>query len=301
MLTYSEIGKNKRATALLMGIFLIVIIGFGYVFSQAYGRSDILFFAVLFSVGSAWFSYFFSDKVALASVGAREITRDDSADLYRLVENIAITAGLPMPRVYVMDDPAPNAFATGRDPKHAALCFTTGILATLERSELEGVVAHEMSHVGNRDILYMTIAVTLAGALSLLSDWFLRAGMFGFGRRDDREGQQGPWMVLGIVLAILAPLAGLLVRLAISRKREFLADATGALITRYPEGLARALEKISKYTKPIVAAGPATAHLFIANPLGSGKTARWFSGLFNTHPPIEERISRLLNMGNVRT
>ena len=271
--------------------FLVVVIGFGWVISQAYGNPAILYFAVIFSIVMNVASYWWSDKLVIKMSGAR-LMQDggEFSEIHNIVENLAITAGLPKPKLYVIEDPAPNAFATGRNPEHAVLAVTTGLLKILNRSELEGVVSHELSHVGNRDMLVSTVVVVLAGFVTLLSDFFLRTGRIGGGDRDTRA--QGIFMLVGLVLAILAPIAATLIRLAISRKREFLADASGALLTRYPEGLASALQKIGAYSRPLARANHATAHLFIANPFGRNGG---LTKLFMTHPPIEERIQALLN------
>ncbi len=226
--------------------------------------------------------------------GAKPITRETYPDLWNIVENLSITAGLPMPKVYVVNDPAPNAFATGRNPENSAVAATTGILEILDRTELEGVMAHELSHIGNRDMLVSTVAVVLAGFIAILSDIFMRSLMFGGGNRDN--GRAGVvFLVIGIVGIILAPIAAQLIQMAISRKREYLADASGALLTRYPEGLASALEKIHAYSRPMVKANTATAHLFIADPFGHSKKSltQKLSAMFQTHPPADERIRRL--------
>jgi len=237
-------------------------------------------------------SYWYSDKIALKLNRAREIKKEDNPELWNIVENLSITAGLPMPKVCIIDDLSPNAFATGRNKEHAVVAVTTGLMQILNKTEIEGVVAHELSHIGNRDILLSTVVVVLVGFISIVIDMFLRSTFFGFGRsRDDREGG-GIMMIIGIVLSILAPIFAMLIQFAISRKREFLADASGALLTRYPEGLASALEKISNVNRPMVHANNATAHLFIANPFGgAGKKV---SNLFSTHPPVEERVKALL-------
>lgn len=288
---YTHQASNVRKTWLLMAVVLGIIVALGWVFSQAYGDATILYGAVILSVVMNIFSYWFSDKVALSLSGAKEVSREQAPELHRIVENLAITAGLPKPRVYLINDPAPNAFATGRDKDHAAVAVTSGLLERLNRTELEGVIAHELSHIGNRDILISTIVVVLVGLIAILSDIFLRSMVWGGGRRDSKGGG-GVFILIGIVLAILSPLIATLIRLAISRKREFLADASGALLTRYPEGLASALEKISSYQAPMQKASNATAHLFIANPFG----ASGFKGLhrlFMTHPPVEERVQVL--------
>ncbi len=276
--------------------FLVFIIVLGWVFSLALNIYWIFPAAIIFASVQAVVSYWYSDKVTLAISGAHEISHDDNKDLYHLVENLCITAGLPVPRIYIIEDSAPNAFATGRDPDHAVICYTTGIIQKLEKVELEGVTAHELSHIGNYDIRLMTVVVILVGFVALISDWFLRISFFGGGDRDRDDGQLGLiLMVVGIALAILAPLFAVILQLALSRNREYLADSSGALLTRYPEGLARALEKISGDKKPLEAANKATAHLYITNPLKEheGTSRGWFAGLFDTHPPIEERIKRL--------
>ena len=298
MLTYTEVSKNKVYSILLIFVFLIIIIVFGFVASQYYGSPALLVIAVLFSTVSAFVSYFFSDKITLSISGAQEIDLKTQPQLYRIVENLCIAAGLPMPRVYVIDDSAINAFATGRNPKHAVVCVTTGALTRLDKTELEGVLAHELSHIGNYDIRFMTLVVVLVGTITLLADWMLRASIFGGPRRSNDNNGGNIFLIIGIVLAILSPIIATLIKLAVSRKREFLADASGALLTRYPEGLASALEKIAGDREPLEAANKATAHLYIANPLKDkeGKSTGWLSSLFNTHPPIEDRIKRLREM-----
>lgn len=240
-------------------------------------------------------SYYWSDKLVLSLSGAKPIAKKDAPELYRIVENLCIGAGLPKPKVYIINDPTPNAFATGRDPKHAAVAVHTGLLERLDKLELEGVVAHELSHIRNYDTRVMAIVAMLAGTIALLSDFFLRSLWFGGRDRDNKAG--GLFMVLGIAAAIIAPIAAYLIQLAVSRRREFLADASAALLTRYPEGLAKALEKISSYKTPSPTAHTATAHLYISNPLGGKKAGSWIAGLFNTHPPIEDRLKALRAMG----
>jgi len=301
MLTYDHISKNKTESWILIFSFLVIISVLGFVFSQAYNAPQILYFAVGFSIITSLISYYFSDSITLALSKAKEIDRQSNQELYRLVENLCIAAGLPTPKIYIIDDTAPNAFATGRDPEHAVVCFTTGILAKLEKNELEGVVAHELSHIGNYDIRVMTLVVVLVGTVTLLADWMLRASFFGGRRSNSRDGGQIKLilMIAGLILAILSPIIATLIKLAVSRKREFLADASGALLTRYPEGLAKALEKISADTEPLEAANKATAHMYIINPLKEHQGASsvgWFSKMFNTHPPIEERVKRLREM-----
>ncbi len=298
MLTYTEISKNKSESALLVFLFLVFIIGLGWIFSRAYNSPGLLFVAVIFSTVSALVSYYFSDSITLAISQAKPVDQKSNQELYRLVENLTIAAGLPMPKIYVIEDTAMNAFATGREPKHAVICYTSGILQRLNKAELEGVTAHELSHVGNYDIRFMTLVVVLVGIVTLLGDWFLRISFFGGRRRSDNNDGGQIFMLIGLVLAILSPIVATLIKLAVSRKREFLADASGALLTRYPEGLASALQKISADTEPLEAANKATAHLYIANPLkGNSGGVSWFANLFNTHPPIEERIKRLREMG----
>lgn len=305
MLTYTEISKNKAYSVLLIFIFLMIIIGFGFLASQYYGSPTILFFAVGFSSITSLISYFFSDKITLAMSGAKEVNFRVQPQLISVVENLTIAAGLPMPKVYIIDDSAMNAFATGRDPKHAVVCVTSGLLERMSKAELEGVLAHELSHVGNYDIRFMTLVVVLVGTITLLADWMFRATIFGGRRRsnDSNGGGNGIFLIIGIVLAILSPIIATIIQLAVSRKREYLADASGALLTRYPEGLASALEKIAADKEPLEAANKATAHLYIANPFksdaqsNSNAAASWFSGLFNTHPPIQDRIKRLREMG----
>lgn len=305
MLTYTEISKNKTYSVLLIFVFLLVIIGLGFVFSQVYNAPEFVLIAVVFSSVSAFISYFFSDKITLAISHAKEIDLKTQPQLYQVVENLTIAAGLPMPRVYIIEDTAMNAFATGRDPKHAVICVTTGLLSRLDRTELEGVLAHELSHIGNYDIRFMTLVVVMVGIITLLADWMVRFSLFGGKKRDSNDGGNGIFLIIGIILAILSPIVATLIKLAVSRRREFLADSSGALLTRYPEGLALALEKIAADTEPLEAANKATAHLYIANPFKSnarsedGKSSTsWITNLFNTHPPIEERIKRLRQMGS---
>ncbi|MBI3232312.1 MAG: M48 family metallopeptidase [Candidatus Doudnabacteria bacterium] len=298
MITYDHINKNKRESILLISSFLVIISILGFVFSQAYDAPEILYFAVGFSVITSLISYYFSDSITLALSQAKEVDRQSNPDLYRLVENLCIAAGLPMPGIYIIDDTAPNAFATGRDPGHAVVCVTTGILQKLEKTELEGVVAHELSHIGNYDIRVMTLVVILVGTITLLADWMLRLGFRMRGNRKGNQVQIG-FMILGLLLVILSPIIATLIKLAVSRKREFLADASGALLTRYPEGLAKALEKISADTEPLEAANKATAHMYIVNPLKEHEgqdSVGWFARMFNTHPPVKERVKRLREM-----
>jgi len=275
-----------------MSLFFVVVIGLGWSFSYYYGNPNILYFFVAFSIIMNVVSYWFSDKIVLKISGAKLAKREEYFDLYNAVENLSITAGLPMPKVYVVIDQAPNAFATGRDKNHAVVAVTTGLLAILEKNELEGVIAHELSHIGNRDMLLSTVVVVLVGFVTIIADMFIRSMFFGGGRGNDNKGGN-VLMIVGIVLSILAPIFAILIQLTISRKREFLADASGALLTRYPEGLAGALQKISKYSQPMNRQSKAIAHLYIADPKGS-KFGQKVAGFFATHPPTEERVGALM-------
>ncbi len=281
-----------------MMVFIAVIIGLGYVFSRAQGDTSYagVWFAILFSLFSTSISYFHGDKIALWTSGARPITSEENKYVYRLVENLCISTGMPVPKIYLIDDPAINAFATGRKPELASIAITTGAIQKLKNEELEGVISHELSHVKNYDIRFMMLVAVLVGAISIMAQIFLRSQLMFGGRHRDREGggQLGAiFMVVGVVLAILSPIIAELVKLAISRRREFLADATGSLATRFPEGLANALEKIKAENLPLQRASSATAPLFFANPFRSNS----FFNLFSTHPPIDERIKRLREMG----
>jgi heat shock protein HtpX len=285
---YSQISANKRRTAVLLVAFLALLWGFAYVISKATGNPGLLFIIGLFSLSYAIFSYFAGSKLALAVNGAKEIKKKDNPRLWRIVENLSITEGLPMPRVFIMDDPALNAFATGRKPDKAAVCATSGILNALNDTELEGVMAHELGHIKNYDMRVNTIAFALVGIVSMIADFFWHITIFG-GRGENRNQL---FAILAIIAVILAPIAAALLQLAISRRREYLADATGALTTRYPEGLASALEKIGARGSQTKIQSTATAHMFFANPLRGGGLA----GLFSTHPPIEARIKALREM-----
>ncbi|MDO8601121.1 MAG: M48 family metallopeptidase [bacterium] len=288
---YTNAESNIRKTWMLISVFLVIIIGFGWIFSQVFQNPVILIYAVIFSLIINIASFWYSDKVVLAITRAKPIKKQDSPELYRLVENLCITAGLPSPPIYILEEAQPNAFATGRDKNHAVIAVTRGLLEKLDKAELEGVISHELSHIGNKDMLLMTMVVVLVGFISILSNIFTRSL---FGRRDDRNGGQAGLIlaIVGIVLAILSPIVAMLIQMAISRKREFLADASGALLTRYPEGLASALEKIGADKNPMKTASASTSHLFIANPL-KGQS---FLTLFSTHPPLEERIKALRGM-----
>ena len=286
---YTQQDNNIRKTWFLMTMFLVVIIAIGWVFAQIYGNSGFLYVAIIFSLVMNFFSYWYADKIVLKMAGAVPATLEENRELFHIVENLSITAGLPIPKIYIINDASPNAFAAGRNKEHSVVAVTTGLLQLLNKNELEGVVAHELSHIGNKDILLSTVIVVLVGFVSILSHFFLRSRLLVRGDRDDKGGAGAILFVVGIALAILAPIASTLIQLAISRKREFLADASGALLTRYPEGLASALEKISKSPVPLQHANSATAHLYIANPFKGTSVSK----LFSTHPPVEERVAAL--------
>jgi heat shock protein HtpX len=287
---YTEQDKNIRRTWFLMAVFLVIIIALGYFISYYYGNSLILYIAVGFSLVMNIFSYWYSDKVVISLTRAVPAVRSEYPDLYNIVENLSITAGLPMPKVYIVNDSAPNAFATGRNKDHAVVAVTTGLLQILDRNELSGVIAHELAHIGNRDILLSTVVVVLVGFISILADIFIRGGI---SRGRDSNNRGGNVIaILGLVLIILSPIIAKLIQMAISRKREFLADASAVLLTRYPEGLANALLKIEKYARPMQSASNATSHLFISNPFtGLGKKA---TNIFSTHPLTEDRVKAIL-------
>ena len=301
MTAYTQISANRFKTWIIMlgfGFFVTFVV---YIFTQALGfegPSALGFSGIALIIAGImnFVAYYTSDKMVMAVSAARQIQKKDNPMLFRTVENLCIAAGLPTPKIYIIDDTAPNAFATGRDPKHAAIAFTTGILSKLYRLELEGVTAHELSHVGNYDTRLMTIVSILVGTVALLADFFFRLTFYS--RRDrDRNSGNGIFLALGLVMAILAPIVAMLIQLAISRKREFLADASGALLTRNPDGLADALLKIAADKEPLEVANKATAHLYIVNPLKNHKDAvGWFAGLFQTHPPIQERVKALRAM-----
>lgn len=294
---YQQISSNKQRTILLMLAFVVFLGLFGLVLSSVTRNSSFVIGISIFAIVYALIGYYASARVSLAIAGAKPVEKADAPELYRAVENLTIAAGLPMPKVYIIDDPSPNAFATGRDPRHAVVAATSGLLDMMDKTELEGVISHELSHVGNYDTRLMAVVVVLVGVLTIISHFFLRFTFFGGGRRDNNNGgdDMGPILLfVGIVMAVLAPIAATIIQLAISRNREYLADASGALLTRYPEGLASALRKIEATNQPLAHANTATAHLYIADPLkqAGGKLA----GLFNTHPPIEDRINRLMAM-----
>ena len=291
---YTQIDANKRKTWFLIAIFTIVICLLGWVLGEYGGSGNAgIILAVMIATIMNLVAYFKGDKVALATAGAKEIQKADNPRLYRMIENLAITAGVPTPKVYVIQDASANAFAAGRDPEHAAIAVTTGLMNIMTDQELEGVLAHEMSHVKNYDIRVMTIVVVLVGVVLLLSDVLMRTFLYGSRGRDNKGAL--PLLILGIILAILSPFFAELIKLAVSRSREYLADASASLLTRYPEGLASALEKIAKHDVPMKKANHATAHMFLANPFDP-HVAKKFEGWFSTHPPIEERIAKLRGM-----
>ncbi len=294
MTIYSQITANKRRSFVLVFIFVGILVALGYILGIYWGSSPWTVAGVifLFSTGSAFFSYFFSDKIALSLAGAKEIQEDDNPRLFRTVENLCIGAGLPRPKIFLISDPAPNAFATGRDPKHASIAVTTGLLEKLDKLELEGVIAHELSHIQNYDIRFMTLVVVLVGAVMIISDILMRSAYWGGGRRRSERGGGGILLLVGILLAILSPLIAQLIKLAISRSREYLADASGVLVTRYPEGVAGALEKIGEYNMETRTASHAIAPLYFTNPFREGRWAE----IFSTHPPVVERVRRLRAM-----
>lgn len=289
---YSQIDSNKRKSMALMILFILIIVGLVWAWAQ-YSESGyyMLIPATIFASSMSLVSFFAGDKIALATAGAKEIKKEDNPYLWRIVENLSITAGLTMPKVHIIEDQAMNAFATGRDPQHSSIAVTTGLINGLTNEELEGVIAHELSHVKNYDIRLMMVVIVCVGIISLLADWMMHSFIFrGRGRDDNNRG--GILMIFGIILAILSPLFARLIQMAVSRKREFLADASGALLTRYPEGLAKALEKISAQNIPLRRANKATAHLYISSPF----KGQAISQLFSTHPPVEERIKALRTM-----
>lgn len=298
---YQMVASNKRKSFLIVALFMAFIAGATYVMTQAFGYGlDLVGYALIFSGIMSFASYWFSDKIILTISGARPATRDEFFDFYTVTENIVMSQRMPMPKLYVIDDTAMNAFATGRDPKHGVVCATTGLLSRLNRSEIEGVVAHELSHIRNYDMLLMSVVTVLVGVIALLADWMLRMSAWGGGRKRDSEGSgqlQMIFMIAGLLLALLSPLIAQLIQLAISRRREFLADASAVEMTKNPEGLARALTKIAGDREPLEAANKATAHLYFANPLKNVHSAvGMFANLFSTHPPVEQRIAALRGM-----
>jgi heat shock protein HtpX len=291
---YTHKTENISKTWVLMFIFFVVVIAIGWAVSFYFNNPSLLIISVILAVVMNVFSYWFSDTVVIALSRAKRAEGQKWLELNRIVENLAITAGLPKPKLYIIDDPAPNAYATGRNATHASVAVTTGLVGMMDRQELEGVLAHELSHIGNRDMLVSTVAVVLLGFVTIIADFFWRTTLFGGGSRD-RDEKSNPLMTLiSVALVVLAPIIATLLQLAISRRREFLADASGALLTRYPEGLASALKKIGNYAAPMKSANNATAHLFISNPFGTRGAKNFVTKLFSTHPPIEERIHALL-------
>lgn len=299
---WDHVSANIFKTWVIMALFSLFVVGVVYVFARAWGYDStgalgLVGFALIFTGVMNFTSYYFSDSIVLSISGAKEIKLSDNPQLFRLVENLCIAAGLPMPKVYILEDSAPNAFATGRNPDHAAICFTTGIIKKLDKLELEGVTAHELSHVGNRDTLVMSVVSVLVGVIAVLADWYMHSILWSGGRRDNEDNKSGAiFLILAILMAVLAPIIATLIQLAISRKREFLADASGSTLTRNPDALASALLKISGDKEPLEAANRGTAHLYIINPLKGEEAAGWFASIFNTHPPIQERVKALQEM-----
>ncbi len=295
MTLYNHSDANKRKTWFLFSGFFVFAILIGYIFSIAMDSFSILFIVIIFSIISALVAYWYSDKIVLKMSNAKKLEFEDNKELYRLVENLCMSLGMPVPKIYIINDPAPNAFATGRNPKNGVIAFTTGLLDRLEKSELEGVIAHELSHIRNYDILIATMTTVLVGTIVLLADLFRRWAFFSGGRSRDNKGQgQIIIIIVALVFSIIAPLFAYMMQFAISRKREFLADADGALLTRYPDGLAMALEKISRDPHKLKAVNRATAHLYIYSPLkDKGNKKGFFAKAFMTHPPVEERIAAL--------
>jgi len=293
---YSEVASNKRKTVYLILAFVLILGGLGWVLSQIYGTPTVFIGMTTFAFVYAIFGYLASAKIALAMAGAKPVTKKQAPELYRVVENLTITAGLPMPKVYIVNDPAPNAFATGRKPDKGVIAVNTGLLEIMDKEELEGVVAHELSHIGNYDIRVMAVVLVLVTIIAFISDFFFRLMWWG-GFDDDNNQGNAVFMLVGIAMAIIAPVVATLLKLSVSRKREYLADASGVLLTRYPEGLASALAKIGNYKGGDPKANSATAHMYISNPLNDRKKGAWLANLFSTHPPLEDRIAKLHAMG----
>ena len=295
---YEQISGNIWRSRFLIFFFLLFFVGIGYVFARALDNILILPLAIVVAMFMTVGSFYYSDKIVLATVHARPADKSEFPHFVNSVEALALAGGMPVPAAYVIDDSAPNAFATGRDPDHAVICATTGLIEMMDRTELEGVIAHEMSHIKNYDIRFMMLVAVMVGAIALMADWFWWSGRLGSLRsRDDRGGGsqlQMVWFMIGLVLAILAPISAMVIQAAISRRREYLADASGAMLTRFPEGLANALEKIDREQEPLESANKATAHLFISNPLREHRGV--MNNLFGTHPPLEDRIARLRQM-----
>jgi len=300
MTHYQLVAQNKQRSFFIIFIFIAFIVGASYLMAKGFGYSlDIVAWALIFSGATSFFSYFFSDKIILGISGAKEANRKEFFDFYTVTENICLGQKIPVPKLYVIEDSAMNAFATGRNPEHAVVCATTGLLNRLNRNEIEAVIAHELSHIKNYDILLMSVVSVLVGLIALLADWMMRMSFWGGNRKRDNEnnGQLGAIIaIVAVILAILSPIIAQLIQLAISRRREFLADASGASMTKNPQGLIKALSKISQDTEPLEAANNATAHLYISNPLKNARGTHAFAKLFNTHPPVEERIKALQEM-----
>jgi heat shock protein HtpX len=296
---YEQIAENKRKSLLLLFLFIVFLLFLGWVFGEAYQSGETgLIIALVVALIISLVTFFYGDKMVLGISQAKPVDPKENPYLHNVIEGLAIGAGVPAPKTYIIDDTAPNAFATGRNPQNSAIVVTTGLLQKMDRLELEGVIAHEMSHIKNFDIRYATLVVVLVGTVALLSDWMGRSFFYGRGRRDRRGGGNAIFILLALILVILAPVIAKLIQLAISRQREYLADSSGALLTRYPEGLASALEKISKDTEPLEVANKATAHLYIVNPLLDHRGK--LNDLFSTHPPTEERVKRLRAMNFVK-
>lgn len=297
---WDQVSSNIFKTYLIFAFFTAFFVGVVYVLARGFGYGEagglgIVGIALIGAGLMNFVSYYWSDKMVLGISGAKPLAEKSNKEIYRLVENLCIAAGLPTPKIYIMEDTAPNAFATGRDPKHAVICLTSGIIEKLSKTELEGVVAHELSHIGNRDTLLLNVVAVLVGSIALLADFFLRSMWFR-GDRDREDKGNAIFLVLALVAAILAPIIATLIQLAVSRRREFLADASGVLLTRYPQGLESALIKISSDKEPLEAANRGTAHLFIVNPLKGSETVGFLAGLFNTHPSVQDRIKALREM-----
>lgn len=300
MTHYQLVAQNKRRSFLIVAVFIFFIVGAAYLMAEGFGYSlDIVAWALFFSGTTSFLSYFFSDKIILGISGAKAASRKEFFDFYTVTENICLGQKMPMPKLYVIEDSAMNAFATGRDPQHAVVCATTGLLRRLNRSEIEAVIAHELAHVKNYDMLLMSIVTILVGLIALLADWMMRMTFWGGSRKRNNEntGQLGAVIAIAaLLLAVLSPLIAQLIQLAISRRREFLADASSAAMTKNPQGLIKALTKISQDVEPLEAANTATAHLYISNPLKNASGTHAFAKLFNTHPPVQDRIKALQEM-----
>jgi len=296
MTPYAHISANKWKTAFIFGLFITIFTGFFFVLGNLYNDPGVYgMLGFVIAIASTAGSYFYSDSIVLSTTKARSATKEEFFDFYTVTENLAIAGGIPMPRLYVIDDPSPNAFATGRNPKHGTVVATTGLLQMLDRTEVEAVIAHELSHIKNYDILVMSVTAVLVGTLSLVADFAMRSLWWGGGKKD-RENSNPVMFIIMLVALIITPIVAMLIQLAVSRQREYLADASGALLTRYPEALASALEKISSYQRGVATATTSTAHLFISNPFKKGQISGVVEKLFSTHPPVEKRIEILRRM-----